>query len=125
MSAMAQLNIRMEPQLKAAGDEVLARLGITPTQLVRALWMKVSRGAEALDQIVAALAQEPAAIGIAEPTSHISTKDDPFENRLTTFYQEHGFDYSAYSSPTDDEWEELLLQEWAEREGKGLVQHAQ
>lgn len=125
MSAMAQLNVRMEPQLKSAGDEVLARLGVTPTQLVRALWMKVSRGAEAFDQIVAALAQEPAAVDLAGSANRTDAEEDPFETRLTAFYQECGFDYATYTSPQDDEWEELLRQDWTEREGERLAHHAQ
>ncbi|MDO4798671.1 MAG: hypothetical protein Q4A01_11715 [Coriobacteriales bacterium] len=125
MPAMAQLNVRMEPQLKAAGDEVLARLGITPTQFVRALWMKVSRGAEAFDQIVDALAQEPAAVGVGGLVKQIEAEDDPFENRLTAFYQEYGFDYTSYVSPQDDEYEELLMQDWTEREGERMVGYVQ
>lgn len=125
MPAMAQLNVRMEPRLKSAGDEVLARLGVTPTQLVRALWMKVSRGAEAFDQVVAVLAQEPAAVSVAEFAGRAGFDADPFEERLMAFYQDCGFDYDAYSSPADDEWEELLMEDWAEHEGEGLISHAQ
>ena len=125
MSAMAQLNVRIEPQLKSAGDEVLARLGVTPTQFVRALWMKVSRGAEAFDQVVAVLAQEPAAVSVAEFAGRAGFDADPFEERLMAFYQDCGFDYDAYSSPADDEWEELLMEDWAEHEGEGLISHAQ
>lgn len=125
MPAMAQLNVRMEPQLKAAGDEVLARLGITPTQLVRALWMKVSRGAEAFDQIVDALAQEPAAVSVGGLANPIEAEDDPFENRLTAFYHEYGFDYTSYESPQDDEYAELLTQDWTEREGERMVGYVQ
>ena len=34
----AQINIRMEPSLKEAGDTVLDRLGVTPSEAVRALY---------------------------------------------------------------------------------------
>lgn len=33
-----QMNVRMDRQLKEAGDAVLASLGMTPSQAVRALW---------------------------------------------------------------------------------------
>lgn len=125
MPAMAQLNVRMEPQLKSAGDEVLARLGITPTQFVRALWMKVSRGAEAFDQVVAVLAQEPAAVSVAESAAQIGFDGDQFEERLMAFYRDNGFDYAAHASPTDDQWEELLMEDWTEREREDLVFHAE
>lgn len=34
----AQMNVRMDRQLKEAGDAVLASLGMTPSQAVRELW---------------------------------------------------------------------------------------
>lgn len=33
-----QMNVRMDRQLKEAGDTVLAHIGMTPSQAVRALW---------------------------------------------------------------------------------------
>ena len=33
-----QMNVRIDRQLKEAGDAVLAHLGMTPSQAVRALW---------------------------------------------------------------------------------------
>ena len=37
MSAV-QMNIRMDSTLKASGNAVIAKLGYTPSQVVRALW---------------------------------------------------------------------------------------
>lgn len=39
----AQINIRMEPNLKAAGDAVLERLGMRPSDAVRALYEYLAR----------------------------------------------------------------------------------
>lgn len=33
-----QMNVRMNRQLKEAGDAVLSRMGMTPSQAVRSLW---------------------------------------------------------------------------------------
>lgn len=33
-----QMNVRLDSQLKEAGDAVLARIGMTPSQAVRELW---------------------------------------------------------------------------------------
>lgn len=33
-----QMNVRMDRQLKEAGDAVLSRMGMTPSQVVRSLW---------------------------------------------------------------------------------------
>ena len=38
MAAAVQLNIRIDPELKRRGDAVFARAGLTPSQVVRALW---------------------------------------------------------------------------------------
>ena len=35
---VAQINIRMDPTLKTSGDAVLSRLGVTPSDAVRALY---------------------------------------------------------------------------------------
>lgn len=37
-SRPVQMNVRMDRQLKEAGDAVLAHIGMTPSQAVRALW---------------------------------------------------------------------------------------
>ena len=36
--AASQLNIRMDSTLKASGNAVIAELGFTPSQVIRALW---------------------------------------------------------------------------------------
>ncbi len=49
MGASAQLNVRMDPQLKAAGDAGLADIGFSPSEAVRALWtLAAHRGKDAL-----------------------------------------------------------------------------
>ena len=85
MASLSQMNVRMESQLKAAGDDVLARMGVTPTQLVRAVWMKVAQGAEAFDQIVAVLAAEPAAVSGAAGGEGADAVSDEFEERLHSY----------------------------------------
>ena len=50
-SALVQMNVRMQGRVKEAGDAVLAEAGTTPTQIVRALWEKISRGAADLQQV--------------------------------------------------------------------------
>lgn len=37
-SRPVQMNVRIDRQLKEAGDAVLAHIGMTPSQAVRALW---------------------------------------------------------------------------------------
>ena len=45
LAATSQLNVRMDSELRSAGDAVLERAGVTPAEVVRALWAKLSKGA--------------------------------------------------------------------------------
>ena len=74
--AAVQMNVRIDEETKARGDEVFARWGLTPSQVVRAVWeyaeekgeppafMRPARGAEhdAEVQRRLALVREGAAI---------------------------------------------------------------
>ena len=126
MAAVAQLNVRMEPELKARGEAVLDRMGLTPTQIVRALWMKISRGAEAVDQIVGVLAMDPSASqALAQfggGTQQGATAS--FEGRLQAFYRETGLDPATYEQPTEEEWDEWLLQDLQDQERERLITYA-
>ena len=51
VQSLAQMNIRLGNAVKDAGDAVLAQEGTSPTQLVRALWEKIARGAADLRQV--------------------------------------------------------------------------
>ena len=44
--ATAQINARIEPELKASGDAALAAAGLSPTQAIRALWELAARNAD-------------------------------------------------------------------------------
>lgn len=125
MSTMAQVNIRMDSRLKSSGDAVLNRMGITPTQLIRAVWMKVARGTEALDQLVEVLAQHPAAVGAPTTISQESCKNDPFEQRLLAFYDESDLDYSSFGTLSEHEWENLLAEDWTERDATRMIRHGE
>lgn len=41
-SSVVQMNIRIDSQLKDAGDRVLERAGLSPTKAVRALWERLA-----------------------------------------------------------------------------------
>ena len=125
MSTMAQLNVRMEPELKCAGEAVLDRMGITSTQMIRALWMKIARGAQALDQVIEVLAEEPAAMEVNMQQPEESLLSDPFDARLHEFYREAGLDPQTYAVPSEAEWEEFELEDWQDRECERLVYHAE
>lgn len=58
-SEMAMLNVRMDRDIKERGNELLAEMGISASQLIRAMWEKLAGDrsqAEALTQSVMARA---------------------------------------------------------------------
>lgn len=59
--ATSQINVRIDAELKQAGDEALAAAGLTPTQAVRALWALAKRHASEPEEIVSALEPEETA----------------------------------------------------------------
>lgn len=50
-SAVAQVNVRLSRELKEAGDEGLRALDLSPTDAVRALWTRLSKGGEGLIEV--------------------------------------------------------------------------
>ena len=46
----SRLNVRMDADLRAAGDAVLKRMGVTPAEVVRAPWAKIARGTQDCEQ---------------------------------------------------------------------------
>lgn len=121
--SMAQLNVRMDPAIKSAGDEVLERANVTPTQFVRAIWAKLSRGSEALDQLIEVLLRHPSS---AEATcTPVPMAGDLLTEgivkRQEELEQSLGLDASSYRALSDDEMRDLLLDERIERERERMV----
>lgn len=111
-SRPVQMNVRMDRQLKEAGDAVLAHLGMTPSQAVRALWeylvvngcMPTRSGAAVSSSDMAATAsmESRAARG-----SHI-VRDSCLK---------HGIPIPEFSGDYDDLYEEAMAErypEWVE-----------
>lgn len=115
---MAQLNVRMDPELKAAGDSVLDLYGVSPSELVRAVWEKIARGGTALIQVAETLTKEPTA---GKPKVAKNDRDemnftDWVEWRFNAFAAEVDLDPSTFVPHTDEELEELLYEDYLEEE---------
>lgn len=67
-----QMNVRLDAALKEQGDEVLARIGYTPSQMVRTIWGYAARHAT-----------DPSALAkmIEELEEESQTEPDPFEEK--------------------------------------------
>ena len=50
-AAVAQVNARIDVNLKTAGDAALAKAGLTPTKAIRALWQRFAELADQPEKI--------------------------------------------------------------------------
>jgi len=123
-ASAAQLNVRMAPELKGAGDATLERMGILPVQLIRAVWQKLAMGEEAATQLLQSLAQKPAVGEGSFPALEWEELDRSLEGRNAFWAQLEAVAGPAPEPLSADEMLELLYEDRVEREREGLVGHA-
>ena len=104
-NAMAQINVRIDKDLKLAGDAVLVGEGISPSEVVRALWNKLAQHGEALDEVKRVLfgGDDP-----ADVTRHAELVWAGWKIS-DEFYQSVGLERSD-SSLREQSWDELYAQ---------------
>ena len=64
-SAVVQMNVRIDAQLKDAGDRVLEKVGLSPTKAVRSLWERLASFSDAPEKAVKLLLPSD---GASEPS---------------------------------------------------------
>lgn len=113
-ASLSQMNIRLDAQVKASGDAVLKRMGITPSELVRAVWAKVAEGVEGCEQLLAALQDRKV------PTPGPASEGEAFvariEARKSALFSLVGGEALHPEGMSDDEMEDALWDEWAQRD---------
>lgn len=126
-ASMSQLNVRLDPQAKAAGDATLERMGVTPTQFVRAIWNKLALGAQAFDQLASALVLTPGVIGDAQES--LTTRGDSVVQRIVerqaSLEHELGLTPTTYTPLSEEDMEDLLYEEALLRERERMTWHAE
>ncbi len=112
LATTSQLNVRMDSELRSAGDAVLERVGITPAEVVRALWAKIARGVQECEQVLYALSDED--------DTEISSRGDEFVGQIEGWHSQlfslTEIDRASYVPPTDEELDEMLYDEWLTRD---------
>lgn len=119
-TTMAQVNARINQDIKLAGDAVLGQMGISPTQLIRAVWAKVACGAKACDQLVSVLAENPSAgtfIALNGEAQNLTTRAAWLDARQKQLAKELGMDLSTFIPHSDDELDDLMSAEFFANEG--------
>jgi len=126
MPSMAQLNVRMNTELKAAGDSVLNLYGVSPSELIRALWSKISHGEQALDQVVRVLVADPAAgssktVNVTRSMPRIAQL---IQQRQADFEQEVGLDPASYVPLSEEQLDDLVYQDYLDERAARKANHA-
>lgn len=111
MPATVQLNTRIDPSLKARGDAVFARAGLTSSEVVRAVWEEAARTqrvpecvlpnkpAEELEQKLAAIREgaglarrmaEEMGIHLSdEPIDYKALRDEMYDEMIFEMEERH------------------------------------
>lgn len=110
----AQMNIRMDASLKSSGNAAIAKLGFTPSQVVRALWEYIV----VQGTLPTALASSLQAAKSEQAVSDESNTGQPDEGAalVSTFYQITGIEEPARGGIDYNELRELAaanqLEKW-------------
>lgn len=127
MAASAQLNVRLSPEVKAAGDSVLDLYGVSPSELIRTLWAKISLGQVAFEQVVRALASPPAAgtvPAIADASERPGTVS-LIRSRQMDFEHAAGLDPSTYVPLSSAQLDDLVYEDYLEESCEDGAWHAE
>lgn len=114
----AQMNVRMSRSVKEAGDAALAAAGLSPSEVVRAVWEKAAHRGKDLEDVV----------NLLHPANQVvqgsSVEDDPVARGARIVEEgmrELGIDIRRVSIP-ELTYEELREQALADRlEERGLL----
>ncbi len=115
--ATAQLNVRMDRELKERGDATLSLAGSSPVKIIRQLWECLASGGDAYERIMEVLCPPNDATSAVDPHQCVMRSVSLFEELGASF----GVDLSAFEPdprPTSKILEEV---EWELMEEKGLV----
>lgn len=126
MATMAQLNTRMDVDLKAAGDSVLDLYGFTPSWMIRSLWSTIAHGKEAVRDLLQVFKRyaDLDAAKRANLQNNATSIVDQIMQRQLVFEQELGLDPATFVELTDEENEEMAYEEMLEKERARSIYYA-
>lgn len=122
MPATVQLNVRMNRELRDAGNISLERKGISPSAFVRSIWEVLAQGGEPLEallDVVRGTGEAPAGIG-ADPEDVHPHPVEEGQLLYAEFLNVVGLEAGAaradvLDAPYDQLMEEALMERWQER----------
>lgn len=120
--AVAQINVRLDRELKEAGDRQLELAGYTPSQAVRALWGKLARGGEDARKALAGTfggeANSDSSQALSPEAERKLAALERMDRSWELFAQKLDLDLSTLSPLTDEELEEMRYEALMEKYGE-------
>lgn len=104
--AMTQMNVRIESELKRAGDAALRAAGFTPSEAIRALWERVSDLGDKPADIHALLRPDEFEAQQAEAEAERQRRIEWARRGpkiVEDFYREQGLSWPPKNDPISDE----------------------
>ena len=120
MQKTQQMNIRIEPELKARGDAVLSRLKITPSEAVRTLWQYLCDTRRMPDDLCAGGASDASGGEAARRVAAVDEGAGLASHLAAAMGVSLAADDADYDKLKEDAFEELL----AEMNEKGTPGYA-
>ena len=116
----AQINVRLDARRKEAGDAALREVGISPSEIVRALWDKVAQRGQALQDVVDVLyASEDDEVALERERKLVLV--DTMANGFETFANANGTnrEVAELTQENDVGWHDAVWQERTEKWNEG------
>ncbi|MBQ9043690.1 MAG: hypothetical protein IJ111_12860 [Eggerthellaceae bacterium] len=114
-----QMNVRIDEELKTQGDAVFAKLGYSPTQVIRAVWGYAASKQNDLESVEKALDEAMRIIdpSIGEEQSRRIAAAEEALGIFPTVYEKLGIDVNDLPVQDSDEWIEQARYEHAVEKG--------
>lgn len=118
-ATVVQMNVRLDAELKAKGDSVLERAGLTPTKAVRALWERLVSCADRPERAIELLMPQERASDGSEDAERARRLRIAREGAqiVTRSLAERGVDVSSVTddTPYEELRERVLMERLRER----------
>ena len=114
----AQINVRLDRELKEAGDRQLQLAGYSPSQAVRALWGKVSKGGDEARAVIDAVFEPEHTQELSDEAQRKLAVLERTDRSWDQFAQLLGRDPSTFTPMTDEEMLEVRYGYLAEKYGE-------
>ncbi|MBO7675438.1 MAG: hypothetical protein J6S63_10590 [Atopobiaceae bacterium] len=116
-ASIAQLNVRMDRELKERGDATLRLAGSSPVKIIRQLWERLALGGDAYKRIMEVLSPTQGAAAVDDPQQLVAHSASLFQE-LGAFLGEDLPAFEADLRPISEileeaEWELLDQKELA------------